>query len=407
LSLKLGTIVKVWKDQATGKPIAMTDDGKIVTADDIPARVLARALETQQSLILEETSSGSKRWKLVPQDIFSQQGHPLPTDQVDVSPESFETPGDHRALIRYLSNCSKLKPQLLKLDDLKWKFAVRSVLRGENLLIRGPHGTGKTTLAQTLPKVLNRPFEYFNLGSTQDPRSSLIGNTHFRADEGTFVAEALFVKAIQQPNTVILLDEITRAHPEAGNILMSVLDKKQRYLRIDERPDTPTIKVAPGVTFIATGNVGSEYTSTRTMDRALLDRFSVLILEPLDLADEVALLQEMFPDVDVALIASIAEIADDTRIQVKSDNPRISTIISTRQTVEMAALAYDGFSLAEIAETCIYPFFSDAGGPTSEVTYMKSQVQMHIKVDPKKSPVFNTDPNNGAKTPWSGVGGGI
>ena len=44
----------------------------------------------------------------------------------------------------------------------------------------------------------------------------------------------------------------------------------------------------------------------------------------------------------------------------------------------MAGLIYDGFSLAEAAEVCIYPFFSDAGGADSERTYMKQLVQKYI-----------------------------
>lgn len=299
----------------------------------------------------------------------------------------------------FLNTCTEFKPSLLKISDLHWRFAVRSVIRGDNLLIRGMHGCGKTTLAQTLPTVLDRPFFFFNLGATQDPRSTLIGNTHFKQAEGTFVAEALFIKAIQTPDAVILLDEVTRAHPEAGNILMSVLDKRQRYLRIDERPDTPTIKVADGVSFIATGNVGAEYTSTRVMDRALLDRFTVLILEPLEKEDEMLLLCEMFPALaGDQIINSITSIADDTRKQIKTENSRISSIISTRQTVEMAALAVDGFTLDEIAETCIFPFYSDSGGPQSEMVYMRALVQQFIPA--KKKPLYG-DPNAGHKTPWA------
>ncbi|KKK43037.1 hypothetical protein LCGC14_3169070, partial [marine sediment metagenome] len=100
----------------------------------------------------------------------------------------------------------------------------------------------------------------------------LIGNTHYDNSAGTFFGEALFVKAIQTPGAIILLDELSRAHDDASNILMTVLDENQRYLRIDEMPETPTIAVAEGVVFLATANVGNEYTGTRVMDRALLDR---------------------------------------------------------------------------------------------------------------------------------------
>ena len=150
----------------------------------------------------------------------------------------------------------------------------------------GPSGCGKTMAAKSLINALDRPQFYFNLGATQDPRASLIGNTHFAKDTGTYFSESLFVKAIQTENAVILLDEISRAHPEAWNILMTVLDQGQRYLRLDEADGAPTINVAEGVSFIGTANIGNEYTSTRVMDRALLDRFVVIEMDPFEIPIE-------------------------------------------------------------------------------------------------------------------------
>jgi len=126
-----------------------------------------------------------------------------------------------------------------------------------------------------------REVHYFNLGATQDPRSTLIGNTHYNKDSGTYFSESLFVNAIQQENALILLDELSRAHPEAWNILMTVLDYGQRYLRLDEASGSETVKVAEGVTFVATANIGNEYTSTRVMDKALMDRFTIVEMDVL------------------------------------------------------------------------------------------------------------------------------
>ena len=94
-----------------------------------------------------------------------------------------------------------------------------------------PAGCGKTEAAKALPAATDRPFFYFNLGATQDPRATLIGNTHFKAGETAFDQSA-FVKAIQTENAVILLDELSRAHPEAWNILMTVLDEGQKISKI-------------------------------------------------------------------------------------------------------------------------------------------------------------------------------
>jgi MoxR-like ATPase len=290
---------------------------------------------------------------------------------------------DQTKVENFLAESIFLKPTNLIISDLKWKYLMRSVLRGKNIMMTGPSGTGKTLSVQSVAKALDgRPFFYFNLGATQDPRSTLIGNTHFSKDKGTFVADALFVQAIQTENSIILMDELTRATPDAWNILMSVLDENQRYLRIDERPDTPTIKVASGVTFIATANIGSEYTSTRVLDRAILDRFSAIVeMNYMSIDNEVNLLKMTYPDVDQDTILAIAEIANTTRVQIASDNPRVTTAISSRVTMEMAGLIHDGFSLEEVAEVSIYPFYSEAGGTDSERTFMKQVVQKYIKVD--------------------------
>jgi hypothetical protein len=78
-------------------------------------------------------------------------------------------------------------------------------------------------------------------------------------------------------------------------------------------------------------------------------------------------------------------------MQVKSEDPKVTTSISSRITVEMAGLINDGFTLAEAAEACIFPFFSSAGGNDSERTYMRQLVQKYLPVE------------GGAETPWQNV----
>lgn len=270
-----------------------------------------------------------------------------------------------------------LRPKTLVMPDLKWKYLVRSAMRGKNIMMTGAAGCGKTMAAKRLVEALDRPEFYFNLGATQDPRGTLIGNTHFKKDEGTMFSESMFVKAIQTKDAIILLDEISRAHPEAWNILMTVLDQGQRYLRLDEHQDAPTIKVAEGVTFVATANIGNEYTATRAMDRALVDRFIIVEMDTLNKEQESGLLKDLHPGVTQEQADNIAEIASMTRKEVKGDAPRISNSISTRISVEMAGLLEDGFDLAEAAEVCIYPFFDEDGGVDSERTFMKQVVQKY------------------------------
>ena len=296
-----------------------------------------------------------------------------------------------------LNTCVKQKPNNLVIDDLKWKYLTRSVLRGKNTLIVGPTGCGKTLAALSIASsyIPADKFFTFNLGSAQDARSTLIGNTHFEKSSGTIFNESTFVTAIKTPGALILLDEISRAHPDAWNILMSVLDDLQRYLRLDEKKDSEVVKVADKVTFIATANVGNEYTSTRVMDRALLNRFTVKIeMESMNKKDEFDLLKNRFNISDPSelyILDSILEIADHTRKVMKQEDARLTNFISTRDTVEMAELIVDGFSLLEIAENVIYPNFSFDGGVESERTYVKQTVQKYTKDATAKpeEPLFN------------------
>jgi|TARA_R110000744_G_scaffold23221_1_gene58953 nitric oxide reductase NorQ protein len=298
---------------------------------------------------------------------------------------------EQQVMLNFIHNESvQLKPQQLIVNDLKWKYLMRSTMRGKNIMMTGPAGCGKTMAAKSVVAALDRPDFYFNLGATQDPRATLIGNTHFNKEDGTYFSEALFVKAIQTPNAVILLDELSRAHPDAANILMTVLDEGQRYLRLDEADGSPTIKVAEGVTFIATANIGNEYTATRVMDRALMDRFIVIEMDLLSKDQELNLLQMLFPNVQVELLDKVASIVGDTRTELQHENPRISTHISTRGSVEMAGLIFDGFTMLEAAEVIVYPNYDATGGLDSERTFMKQIVQKYAD-DGSSDDLFNIE----------------
>ena len=298
-------------------------------------------------------------------------------------------------VLELIKNAASIKPADLEMTDVKWKYLVRSAVRGKNIMMVGPAGCGKTQAAKALPEATNRPFFYFNLGATQDPRATLIGNTHFKDGQTVFDSSA-FVKAIQTENAVILCDELSRAHPEAWNILMTVLDEGQRYLRLDEDVNAPLIKVAPGVSFIATANIGTEYTSTRVIDRALMDRFEIIEVDILSKEQEEALLTKRYGhQVNETLIHAVADIASVTRKEWRSEVGKLTTMISTRMTVRICELLADGFNLVEASEVAILPFFDAAGGADSERTFVKQIIQKYA-AETNVEDIFNVD--NGTET---------
>ena len=373
-----GTIVKV--EMSGNRYNAFDNDGNKWTSK-INTSTRKSAFNAGMALERREGKGGRTYWWKVPMEKFNITSNVL-------TPESnVEIPEGHADIVKFIMNSYGLKPKGLVMNELKWKYLIRSAVRGKNIMMTGQAGCGKTLSAKSLVNALDRPNFYFNLGATQDPRSTLIGNVHFNKEKGTYFSESLFVKAIQTPNAVILLDELTRAHPDAWNILMTVLDYGQRYLRLDEADGQATITVADNVTFVATANIGNEYTATRQLDKALMDRFTIIEMDLLNQEEESGLLHYMFPSVDKKVLNDVASIADLTRMEALTENARISSGISTRTSVEIAGLLFDGFALLEAADITIYPQYDSSGGIDSERTFVKQIVQKFV-TDGSKEELF-------------------
>jgi MoxR-like ATPase len=290
-----------------------------------------------------------------------------------------------------LRTCSTLKPPELIISDLKWKYLVRAVIRSKNVMIIGPSGCAKTMAARCVSKALKRPFEKFNIGSTQDARATLIGNTTYKKELGTVFHKSAFVKAITTPQTVVLLDELTRGTHDAWNILMPTTDPTQRCLRLDEDEESSVISVAEGVSFISTANIGNEFTATNVLDKAIARRFPIkLEMNPItddQLKDLFSILFKERTTDEEKLMKTLADVYQDLIAQCQIEDAKISSIISPANMVEMAELVMDGFNLEEIAEAAIYPEYPDEGGTgESERIYVKEILQKHF---PKnvKSPI--------------------
>ena len=193
----VGTIVKV--EKSGNRFNAWDSDGNKLTSF-IRTGTRKGAYNAGMALEWREGKNGRIYWWKVPMEQFGAVSH------VPDAPSDVEIPDNHDEIVDFISNSYGLKPTGLVMKELKWKYLIRSAVRGKNIMMTGQAGCGKTMAAKSLVNALDRPDFYFNLGATQDPRASLIGNVHFDKSKGTYFSESLFVKAIQTPNAVLLLD---------------------------------------------------------------------------------------------------------------------------------------------------------------------------------------------------------
>ena len=138
------------------------------------------------------STNGNKgtSWRRVTDKVLAAMGDTVTTDTTD-NMSSVEVPEEHAEVLNFIHSSYSLKPRGLMMNELKWKYLVRSGVRGKNIMMTGPAGCGKTMAAKALVNSLDRPDFYFNLGATQDPRSTLIGNTHFDTKKGTYFSQSV------------------------------------------------------------------------------------------------------------------------------------------------------------------------------------------------------------------------
>lgn len=263
-----------------------------------------------------------------------------------------------RFLQRMMDNKSYKKPSVEEdgfyVSDDNWYLLIRNILNQVNTMIIGPTGTGKTELVMYACKKIGISCHVYDMGSMYDPIAGLLG-VHRLQEGGVSVFDyAKFTKDISEPG-VILLDELSRAPVTTNNILFPCLDSRRTLpVEIAGGDDLRSIKVHKDCCFIATANVGAEYTGTMSMDRALVGRFFPVELDYMRVSDEVKVIVSRY-GIQNSDAVHIAEVAANIRGLYKKQE--LSCALSTRETLMASELVADGWSALKAMELVFLPLF--------------------------------------------------
>lgn len=250
-----------------------------------------------------------------------------------------------------------ITPDIVSLFDRVHQLSLKKT---QKILLRGPHGAGKTEMAMQFAARHKKPMLIMDCANLKEPRDWF----GYKTIVGGEVVwhESQFDKVLNAGGHVILLDEVNRVHPSVMNTLLPILDGRG-FTYLEEKGGC--ITVGPNTVFFSTMNEGASYTGTSACDIALRDRLGQRIVEVTYLPKdrEVKVLVER-TGVTEKVAGSLVDIANQIRMKSSGIGSSFSDGFSTRQLIAAA----EDFVVGGVSSLIftMSNLFSAEGGTNSE-----------------------------------------
>ncbi|UTE75932.1 AAA family ATPase [Rossellomorea sp. KS-H15a] len=199
-------------------------------------------------------------------------------------------------------------------EDYIIEDSIISLSLGKNLLLKGPTGSGKTKLSDTLSSIFSQPMHSINCSVDLDAEA-LLGYKTISERDGKNTIDFIEGPVIQAMKNghLLYIDEINMAKPETLPILNGVLD----YRRSITNPFTgEVVKAAPSFGVVAAINEG--YVGTVPLNEALKNRFVVIDVPYIEGDTLKSVIESQSKLVDDKLISQFVNLSSDLLIQVKN-----------------------------------------------------------------------------------------